>query len=266
MNTEQQQQAQHLYFQTDLTKTQIAELLNISRSSLHFWIRENNWDRLKKSAAHLPSLLAENCYHIIAHFTESLLSECRVMRPITHQEADTLHKLTLTVKKLKTQSTLNEAMEMFAFFMESVKAKSAGLAESITPHVNAFIASRASIHRHHMLPENFNDNGFLPVKEENVKETQLDIQDIMEWTETGTVVDIEQLRSMDEKTPASAPSQSKEVENLPSTPLTRESVMHHTQGAGSVDRAEVMQKADDICDQIARNKKFPGSARSKFEQ
>ena len=179
MNNHQKQQAQQLYFQTDLTKTQIAELLNISRRSLHYWIRDNNWDRLKKSAALLPALLAENCYHIISHFTEHLLSERRLMTPITSEEANTLHKLTLTVKKLKTQSTLNENMQVFACFMERIKAKSPELVEVIQPHVNDFITAQAGRHKRHIMPETFDDMGFLPIKEENKQDKQQDNKNII---------------------------------------------------------------------------------------
>ncbi len=127
MLNEKQIQAKGLYFQTDLNKSQIADLLGVSRRSLHYWIRENNWDRLKRSATHLPAMLAENCYMIINQFTQQLLSENRIMRPVTHQEAETLHKLTLSIKKLKNHSTLNESMELFAHFMERINKKSPAL-------------------------------------------------------------------------------------------------------------------------------------------
>ena len=113
MKLEQQQQAQYLYFQTDLSKTEIAQSLHISRSSLHHWIRLNNWERLKKNADHMPSSLAENCYHVFGDLTDSLLSHERIGYPVTAQEANTMYKLVLTINKLKTRNTLNESMEMF---------------------------------------------------------------------------------------------------------------------------------------------------------
>src|ERR1022692_1695098 len=112
MKLEQQQQAQQLYFQTDLSKSEIAGLLGISRSSLHSWVRENQWDRIKKSAQNMPSLIAENCYMIMSHLTDSILSETRIMRPVTKQETDSLKSLSTTIKNLKNRSTVNESLEM----------------------------------------------------------------------------------------------------------------------------------------------------------
>ena len=198
MNNQQQLQAKNLYFQTDLSKTQIAGLVNVPRRTLHYWIKEKNWDRLKNSAAHMPSLLAENCYHIIARFSEQLLSEDRIMRPITHQEADTLHKLTLTVNKLKNRSTINESMEMFGYFMESVNRKSPELAKELVPFMDEYMSSRAAIDASQFRPDNFNSMGLIPAQQEDTEEKKLDFQDVMEWTESGKPsVDIEQFRDMD---------------------------------------------------------------------
>jgi hypothetical protein len=67
MENEKKQQAKHLFLQSELTKSQIAGLLNVSRRSLSYWVKEGDWQRLKDSATHLPAILAENCYHIFGH-------------------------------------------------------------------------------------------------------------------------------------------------------------------------------------------------------
>jgi transposase-like protein len=198
MNNEQKQQAQHLYYQTDLSKTQIAHVLNISRRSLHYWVREGNWDRLKKSAKHMPSMLAENCYHIFAHLSEHLLSERRIMRPITHIEANTLHKLTLTIKNLKNRNTVNESMEMLAYFVEGVNRKAPQLAKELMPHVQDYLSSRASVYPDQFYPENFNAQGFIPEQEEDNEEAKLDLRDIVEWTDFGFKNSEEQPGSINE--------------------------------------------------------------------
>jgi len=215
MNNEKQQQAKNLYFQSDLNKTQIAELLNVSRSSIHYWIKENNWQRLKKSAAMMPSIIAENCYMIMDNFTQSLLSEFRIKRPITHQEADTLHKLTLTIGKLRKRSTINENMEMFAYFMENINKKAPELAEQVQPFVDDYIASQASVYTDALKPEYFNQFGLIPQQEPDYEENKADAQDIWNWNEdkNAPIIDARDLAYMDDpivtantagETPASA--------------------------------------------------------------
>ena len=204
MNNTLQAQAQKLFFQSDLSMTEISEMLGIPRRTLHYWIREKNWDRIKRSAAQMPSLLAENVYHIIARFTQQLLGEDRINRAITRHEADTLHKLVLTVNKLKNRNTLNESMEMFGLFMENVNQKSPEMAEQLMPFVDDYIAGRANTNIQQFRPENMNDHGLIPKQEPNLTEEQLDLQDIMAWTEEGNLpIDLDLLTDPTEPQPVS---------------------------------------------------------------
>jgi len=173
-------QAKNLFFQTDLTKSEIADKVGMPRTTIHGWIRQNNWDRQKQAAAHMPAMLAENVYYLIGRFTHQLMAEDRAMRPVTRHEADTLHKLTLTLNKLKNRSTLNESMEMFGLFMENVHDKNPELAQQIMPFVEGYINSRSNI--------NIAQFRYAPPAKEDVHETRLDIADIMAWTEGSSIV------------------------------------------------------------------------------
>lgn len=159
MNPDKKQTARHLYAQTDLSKTQIANMLGLHRVTISNWVRDEDWDRLKRAGMHLPSILAENCYHIIGHLTEYYLSEHRAAHPITHKEADTLYKLSCTISKLRARSVLNETMEMLGHFLENVRLHDAALATSLAPHIEQYLASRAHIYTHHLMPAHFTGVG-----------------------------------------------------------------------------------------------------------
>ena len=180
MKLEQQQQAQHLFFQTDLSKTEISEALGIPRRTLSYWAKENNWDRIKKSAQHMPALIAENLYIAMARLSDSFITEDRMMKPVTKDEATTLHKLYLTATKLKNRATLNENLEMLKYFMEHIDSKDPKMADLIKPFVDDYIATRAKVQPGQFLSDKFNDYGFLMHKEENTKEIQLDIAEEMD--------------------------------------------------------------------------------------
>jgi hypothetical protein len=176
--------AKHLFFQTELNKTQIAEVLNISRRTLHYWIREGNWQRLKNASEHMPAIIAENCYHIMAHLTNSYLSERRLTNPVTPKEIDALHKLTLTINKLKNRSALNESVEMFAYFIDKLKAKAPEVADQITPFVEEYLEERASVFAGDIMPPHFNDMGYIPMTTPgDTTEQKLDAQDYFDWDE-----------------------------------------------------------------------------------
>ncbi|MBL7692188.1 MAG: hypothetical protein JNM41_11390, partial [Flavipsychrobacter sp.] len=167
MINEKKHQAKTLFFQTGLTNTQIASLLNVSRRSISTWVKEGDWNRLKQSAKYLPSMLAENCYHIIGHLTESYLSEGRLTNPVTYKEIEGLHRLTLTAKKLQNRCTINENMELFGYFMEMVSQRNPELAQTIHPYIDEFISTRASVYTQHIQPDTFNSMGRIPFPEED---------------------------------------------------------------------------------------------------
>ncbi len=177
MINEKKHQAKTLFFQSGLNNSQIASLLNVSRRSISTWVKEGDWNRLKQSAKYLPSMLAENCYHIIGHLTESYLSENRLTNPVTFKEVEALHKLTITAKKLQNRCTINENMELFGYFMEMVSQRNPELAQTIHPYIDEFISARASIYTQHIQPDTFNSMGRIPVTEEDITEKQLDRQE-----------------------------------------------------------------------------------------
>ncbi len=184
MKLDQQQQAHRLFFQTDLTKTQIAETLGISRSSLHSWIRDNNWEQLKKNAEVIPSFIAENCYMVLGNLTGHLLSADRLGQPATIQEVNAIYKLTLTINKLKAKATLNESMETLAWFTENVQSKDPALAQKLQPHLEEYIAARAS------KGTNQYRKSTLSAVEKNTinneaqeRENELDMEDLKAWAQ-----------------------------------------------------------------------------------
>lgn len=158
-------QAQELYAQTALTKTEIAAALGIHRNTISTWVREGDWNRLKAAGQNLPSILAENCYHIMGHLTESYLSEWRLTDPITHKEADTLYKLACTIAKLRSRTTINETMEMMSAFTHDLRKQNRKLAGQLRPYVDKYLARQAKISVASLVPGEFTaPGGRIPVE------------------------------------------------------------------------------------------------------
>ena len=145
MKNEQMHEAQCLYFQTELSNAQIAQTVGVSRRTLHYWVADNNWERLRASASAMPALLTEKVYHIMDMLTDQLLLPDRCGAPITREEVDNIYKLSLAIGKMKARTTLNENMEMFANFTDDLQLADPALAEQIAPHIDRYIATRAAV-------------------------------------------------------------------------------------------------------------------------
>lgn len=135
---DQLRQAHDLYFQTDMSQSQIAELLNVNRKTLYLWMKEGNWQQVKRSARHTPSILAEQYYRQLAAINEKI--EARDDHPYpTREEAEIIRKLTLTIGRIKTGQTVSEHIETMTRFLEQLKAEDPSLVEAILPHTDRFI-------------------------------------------------------------------------------------------------------------------------------
>ncbi|MCD6010245.1 MAG: putative ATPase subunit of terminase (gpP-like) [Flavipsychrobacter sp.] len=199
MEKGKKQEAKELYYQTDLTKTEIANALGISRRALHYWIRAYRWEKMKESANVLPSLLAEKCYHIIGHLTDQYLDEMRMNKPVTYTEAETLYRLMLTARKLKTHSTMNERMEMFKDFHERLARHDKKLSKALAPHIERYFVSDTYDTPMSLQSKDYNENGRLvhhtgegdPDGDFGPSEKHLDERDNYAWDaeklETGTI-------------------------------------------------------------------------------
>ncbi len=183
MKPDQQQQAQHLYFQTDLSKSEIASMVGISRRTLHYWVRDYNWDHIKKSAQHMPSQLAENCYFIMAKMQEDMLCEERREKVPTYKEVNALYKLTLTINKLKTRNTLNETLELGAHFMEYVNSKNPEDADFIKSYIDGYIVARAADQPKQITQIKTRKPATAFQTEQTDKEAKLDLEDMLYWAE-----------------------------------------------------------------------------------
>jgi hypothetical protein len=179
MKAEQQKQAESLYFQTSLTKTEIAQIIGISRRTLHYWVRHNHWDRIRENAEVMPLALAGNCYCILAKLQESILSPDRADKPVTLQEVNAMHRLTMTIGKLKDRATLNENLEMMTYFMEFVHSANPSMAEDLKPVVNDYIKSRASAQSMPIMAPT-------SVKEDPT-EARLDLEDLAAWAQDSKI-------------------------------------------------------------------------------
>jgi DNA-binding XRE family transcriptional regulator len=193
MKNEKQQQARNLYFRTNLKKTEIAEILDVDRRTIYQWSVDGNWERLKMSSNSMPIVLAEKCYYLVGHFTDHLLSRGSIDGAMARSDAETLYKLVLSIGKLRKGSTVNENMEAFTYFLESIKKKDPALAEQVLPHFEEYITQRKDLTETSFLPDGYTKDGWMQpappagqVKDKQPDEVDMEqvLKDLHELTET----------------------------------------------------------------------------------
>ncbi|HXS38402.1 MAG TPA: hypothetical protein VN721_16995 [Flavipsychrobacter sp.] len=152
------QQARNLYFQTDLTQTSIAELLDIDRKTIYLWIKEGRWAEIRRSAQHTPSILAEQYNNQLLAINQMIAAREEQPYP-TPQEAETIRKLTLTIKHIKDGRTQGETIDVLMNFIHQLTKTDLDLAKQILPHADQYI-------------KDYNSNPIIKPKEKAEKREQ----------------------------------------------------------------------------------------------
>jgi hypothetical protein len=217
MKNQQHDLARELYFNTNLSKTDIAKQLNITRRTVYQWSVDGDWDKLRASARHMPAILAEKCYYLIGHFTDHLLQEGNALDPITKVQVDMLHKLTMTVNKLKRGSTVADNMETFTYLLERIQRTAPELAEQVAPHVTDYITARRSKDECDFLLDGFNEDGYLSNGEQDLEEKLLDQQEAEALQRTQ-----QQPQQQTQEQPRTQPTQQPRPAPLPQKPLQQQ--------------------------------------------
>jgi predicted DNA-binding protein YlxM (UPF0122 family) len=109
------QQAFNLYFQSDLTNNQIADMLNIDRKTLFTWAKEGDWKKAKDTIRHAPSFLVEQYYDQLNEINKAIAQ--RTERPYpTKEEATIIKTISATIKQIGVRQSASEAMDVFIDF------------------------------------------------------------------------------------------------------------------------------------------------------
>ncbi len=114
---QQQAHARNLYFQSGLTRTQIAEQVGVSEKTIYLWTKQGDWQRLKEGSRLMPSMIVEHIYAQVQELNEAIASRPVGQRYPTPQEAEIQRKQMVTIERIKKKGTQGEYMELMQKFM-----------------------------------------------------------------------------------------------------------------------------------------------------
>jgi hypothetical protein len=135
---QQQQQARNLYFQSDLSRNQIAEQVGVSEKTVYLWTKQGDWQKLKSASRLMPSMLVEHFISQVQELNENIMSRPMGRRYPTPQEAETQRKLIVTAERIKKKGTVGEYMELMQKFMEWLQPKDFELTKTFTNLADSF--------------------------------------------------------------------------------------------------------------------------------
>jgi hypothetical protein len=177
MKQSQKNRAQHLYAQSNLSKTEIAKAVGVSRRIITYWASAGDWDALRHASRAMPTLIAEKLYRLVDGVASSLLADPYALHNITTKQAQTIHLLTTSIKRIKNGCTLGETMEQQNHFLDGLQRRNPTLAEQIVPYIDEYNSCQASFSDVSYPTSQYAPDGSIPFPVEQITENVLDRQD-----------------------------------------------------------------------------------------
>jgi transcriptional regulator with XRE-family HTH domain len=144
-NTIQQKKehAKLLYTVEGLTVgKELAERVGVSAQTISKWINSEDWEIIRASLLITRENELRRLYRRLTFLNDQIEEREKLERkPITNSEADTLVKISASIKNMETDVSIAEAMEVLKNFINSVRGSNLELAKAITREADHFIKS-----------------------------------------------------------------------------------------------------------------------------
>ena len=137
-----QEWAKFLYLKTDITQEEIATRVGVTRKTIGTWIKDGNWEVLKSSFIITKEQELRRIYMQINELNSAIEIRDEGQRYATSTEADTLSKLSAAARKLETDTSIAEIVDVFIGFSDFLYEQDPVKAKEWVPIQDAYIKEK----------------------------------------------------------------------------------------------------------------------------
>jgi len=137
-----QSQAKSLYFISDLTQQQIADVVGVNRKTLYTWIKDGNWTRTRNTDNLTPMRVIQQYYTMLENYNIRIFNR-RDKYP-DEEDVKIIRSVASTIKTLTPKQPKNHYASVIYEFLTEFAKENPTLTEQIKPHLIRFIASKDS--------------------------------------------------------------------------------------------------------------------------
>ncbi|AUS04495.1 phage terminase small subunit-related protein [Pseudotamlana carrageenivorans] len=140
--TEAKEYAKMLYIDTSqkLTIKEIADRVNVRPGTVGKWIKDEEWDKLRKSLMVTRQKLIADLYDQLEWLNDDIKS--RDIKVAEAKESNTIAVITTSIKRLETETSIAEVYEVATSFLDFVKPMDFDLYKKLIPVFDAFINAK----------------------------------------------------------------------------------------------------------------------------
>jgi hypothetical protein len=142
--TDQKKQALDLYVNQSFTQQQIADSVGVCVRTIHNWVKQHAWDRLRLATHQAPALIADNFSSQLVELQNNIASREPGNRYPTTQEMEIMRKLTVCIANTKKTVSLPQVTQMMRMFRSFVfDNRSKPYAQGVADVIDAFLEARS---------------------------------------------------------------------------------------------------------------------------
>ncbi len=142
--TEQKQTALDLYVNQSFTQQQIADAIGVTARTVHNWVKQHAWDRLRLATHQAPALIADNFSSQLVELQNNIAAREPGKRIPTMQEMEIMRKLTVCIANTKKTVSLPQVTQMMRMFRAFVfDNRSKPYAQGVADLIDGFIEARS---------------------------------------------------------------------------------------------------------------------------
>ncbi len=142
--TDQKKQALDLYVNQSLTQQQVADAVGVCVRTIHNWVKQHAWDRLRLATHQAPALIADNFSSQLVELQNSIAAREPGKRFPTIQETEIMRKLTVCIANTKKTVSLPQVTQMMRMFRSYVfDTRKKEFASIVADVIDSFIEARS---------------------------------------------------------------------------------------------------------------------------
>jgi transcriptional regulator with XRE-family HTH domain len=151
MNPEQnptgnkREQARNLYFQTNLTQKQIADVIGVSQKTVSTYVSDHKWNLIKKRAGQLPAIFIEQMYTELQALNDTIAARGNGQCYATPEEAEVRRKILYSIAAVKDRQSAGTHAEVLLNFMACVAHESQDDARILIRYVDRYLIGEMNI-------------------------------------------------------------------------------------------------------------------------
>ncbi len=136
---EKKEWAKLLYTKEHLQQNEVADRVGVSKHTMCIWVKDGGWDKIRQSFIVTKEEQLRRIYMQIDELNSLIMNQPQGKRFANSAQADSLNKLTSAARKLETEASIADIIEVMKRFLNYIKQTDLQKAQEVSKLVDAFV-------------------------------------------------------------------------------------------------------------------------------